>query len=148
MVFCGMLPRDARPENPLAFVDPRQLLKVQMLAGLFGGATLTPQILEPLVSVSEDSGSHGAPTLRLVLKNHRSGSARLVLRVDRVTPELLTFQVAGVEVQVQFRAWQIQTVIVDGVFDEPAELPVKQVDPQDLRRMFSALFAFALEKVQ
>jgi dienelactone hydrolase len=147
-VFCGVLPRDARPENPLAFVDPRLLLKVQMLTGVLSEAVLTPQILEPLASVAEDPDRDGTPALRLAWKNHPSNAARLVLRKDRVTPESLTFQTSDVEVKVTFRVWQTNTVIVDGLFDEPTDLTVKQVDPQDLRRMFSALFAFALEKVQ
>ena len=49
---------------------------------------------------------------------------------------------------VTFRGWQVNTVAHDAMFDPPAGLPEKEVDRQDLYRMFSAMFNFAVESAQ
>jgi len=79
------------------------------------------------------------------LKNHRPGSARIVMRKDRSGPESIRFQMKDLEGTILFRNWQIDTVALDAIFEEPPGCRVQDVDAEDLRRMFAAMFDFALE---
>ena len=145
LVYRGTASADPRPGNPLAYADLRQLRKLQAVVGTLGSVALAPQILETLLSVSDDTGPDGLPALRVTLKNHRPGSARIVMRKDRSGPESIRFQMEDLEGTILFRNWQIDTVALDAIFEEPPGCRVQDVDAEDLRRMFAAMFDFALE---
>jgi hypothetical protein len=136
-----------RPGGPAAFADSRQIQKTQAVIGALGGVAMAPQILETLLNVADDTGPDGLPALRVTLKDHRAASARIVLGKDRSTPEAIHFRVKDLEGTILFRNWQIDTVAADELFEEPPGRRVQDVDAEDLRRMFAALFDFALEHV-
>ena len=70
-----------------------------------------------------------------------------MLGKDRSSPEAIHFHVKDLEGTILFRNWQIDTVTPDELFEEPPGRRVQDVDADDLRRMFAALFDFALERV-
>ena len=136
------------PGDPLAFADSENVLALQMTAGLAAGVSIAPHVLNQWVQVDDDTPPQGPPAIRVVAKEDNLGSLRVVLKQDRRTPQSATFDVAGVRGTVNFRAWQLNTVAHHAIFDPPAGVPQKEVDRQDLYRMFSAMFNFAVESAQ
>jgi len=70
------------------------------------------------------------------------------LSPDGKTPQLLSFAVPGAAGTVRFLGWQINTVAHEAMFEPPAGLPSKDVETEELQRMFSAMFDFAMEKME
>jgi hypothetical protein len=70
---------------------------------------------------------------------------QLVFRDDGRTPDRASFDVAGVSGTLQFRVWQINMAAQESLFEPPADLPRREVDQTELRRVFSAMFNFAME---
>ena len=136
------------PGNPLAFAAAENVLKLQMAAGAAVGVSVAPHVLGQWIEVTDDTPAQGPPAIRVVVKEDNLGSLRLVLKEDGRTPDRATFDVAGVRGTVTFRGWQTNTVAHDALFDPPAGIPAKEVDREDLYRMFSAMFNFAVESAQ
>lgn len=145
VVFKGTSAPDTPPGDPLAFADPQCLLKLQALGGALAGIALVPATLERWVGVSEEPGEGGAPAVRITRNDRRQDQARLVFCKDGVTPRSLAFEVEGVRGTVLFRGWQVDTIAHDSLFEPPRDVPCRRVDNEDLYRMFSALFNFAVE---
>ena len=67
---------------------------------------------------------------------------RIVLRDDRSGPAEIDFQTKNLTATVLVRNWQIDTVALDGLFDEPAGRRIEEVDADDLRRHVLRRFRF------
>lgn len=135
----------AGPGDPLPFADPRYLMRLKMLAGAVGGAMLAPDIVDPLANLTEESASAGGPVIRIEPKGRQQGVFRLRFHEDRTTPDSLEFEVQGFKGTVRFRVWQMGTVARPELFAPPANVPIQQVEAEELYRIFSALFNFAME---
>jgi len=149
-VFQGVLDQERKeqPGNPLAMADPEHLLKLRMVQGLIGGIMLTPAILDQWITASDDT-TDDKPAIRIAVKDKKNrGSLRLVFKPDRKTPETLTFSFDEASGIVGFRAWQVNTIAHDSLFEEPAGLKRKEVKQVNLVRIFSAMFNFAMEKLE
>lgn len=131
--------------DPLQYADPKHLTKLRMVGGLAAGLGLAPDMLEQLVSLSEEADPEGGKLIRLDLKKGGQGILRLSLADDQKTPGKITFDVGGVQGTINVRSWQINTVAHDAMFDPPAGRTVKEVNRDDLYRIFSSLFNFAME---
>jgi hypothetical protein len=147
-VLAGVLPAGGKPLDPQALVDPKHLLKLQMVSGLLTTLTMAPDVLDRWVTITDDTGADRAPAIRITRKDKRQDHLRIVLQDDRTTPRGATFDAEGVRGSVTFHAWQLNAVAHESLFREPAGLPTKEVDQSDLVRMFSALFNFAMESIQ
>jgi hypothetical protein len=147
-VFQGTKNAPSPPQDPLALVDPKYLLRVRAAAGAIGGAALAPDILEPLVAIAEDRPVEGRKTIRATLKGRGKGVLTFQLQEDGKTPRLLTVAFPGVRGTLTFRAWQLHTPTQDAIFDPPGGLAVKHVEAIELTRIFSALFNFAMENLE
>ena len=134
-----------QPSDPLAFADPRYLMRLKMLAGAVGGAMLAPDILDPLATITEEPGPAGLPVIRIEPKGRHQGVIRLRFQEDRTTPETLDFEVRGFKGTVRFRVWQLGTVAQPELFVPPTGLPVRELQAAELCRIFSAMFNFAME---
>lgn len=147
-VFQGTLAPDAEPGNPLAYADPQHVMKLKMLSGAVGALVLVPDVLERWAAIEDGTSSDGDRVVLIASKRNARDRAELVFNEDGKTPQRLTFHVSGVRGTVTFRAWQLNTVAHDALFEEPATPPRQQVDAVDLYRIFSAMFNFAMENVQ
>jgi hypothetical protein len=148
IVFKGTLPPGTEPGNPLAFADKQHVRKLQVLSGILAAIAIAPDMLQRWVIIEELPADDGRPGVRVVRKDRKGDSLRIVLKKDGKTPQSLTFDVEGVRGTVTFRAWQFGTVAHDALFEPPGKLPCQEVDPVDLQRMFSAMFDFAMENVE
>ena len=132
------------PADPLAYVDPKHLTKLRMLSGVLAAVAMAPDVLDRWVMISEDSAD-AEPAIRIVRKDRPQDQVRLVFQADGVTPRSATVAVEGFRGTVVFHAWQFDAAANDGMFQEPAARPSKDVSSDDLVRMFSAAFTFAVE---
>ncbi len=146
MVFRGAAGRE--PGDPLAFVNAKNLVKLRVVAGAVAGVSLAPDMLDQVVTVADDTRAGGPEAVRITLKDKRQGSVRLVKKADGRTPASLDFDIDGVRGSIVFRAWQINTLAPEALFDPPAGLPEKVVDATELDRIFSAAVNFAVESVE
>jgi dienelactone hydrolase len=147
-LFKGVRNLKGAPGDPLAFADPRGMMRLRMVSGAVAGAMVAPEILDSLVAVAEDKAPDGKRTVHLTLKGKNRGELQLTLREDGTTPQRLLFDVPGAAGQVEFRQWQINTVAPEAMFDPPSELAEREVDATELQRVFSALWNFAMENVE
>ena len=92
------------------------------------------------------TGVAGARAVRITSRKDPADWGRLVLAADGRSPDRLGLDIDGVRGTVTFRAWQINTIARDELFKPPADLPVREVRRADVRRMFTSLFNFAMEK--
>lgn len=146
-VFCGTQGSGEGPVDPLAHADPKYTGKVRMLATGLAAVTFAPTILEQAITVADDEPQGKFPAIRLTLKGKKD-HARLVLSPDRKTPRSATFDVDGVRGEVTFRAWQANTVAHDSLFEPPGGLRRQEVGRDDVCRIFSSMFNFAMEMTQ
>jgi hypothetical protein len=147
-LFRGTKNGKTRLHDPLAFAEADHLLRLRMLAGAIAGAALAPDILEPMATITREPPVQGERAIRVDLKGGSRGAFRLVLTEDGKTPRLLSFAVPGAAGTVRFRGWQTGTVAPEAIFDPPAGLAPKDVEAEELQRMFSAMFNFAMEKME
>lgn len=133
------------PTAPLQYANPKHLTKVRMLGGLAAGLALAPDMLEQLVTITEETSSDGQKSVRLDLKKRGQGTFRVSLADDQKTPTKITFNIAKVQGTITVRSWQTNTVAHAAMFEPPAGLTVKEVKRDDLYRIFSSLFNFAME---
>jgi hypothetical protein len=132
----------------VAFADPEHLVRIRMVAGAIAGARLAPEILEPLAAVTGEPAGGRDQAIRIALKGRNRGTLRLLLGEDGKTPRALTFDFPGAQGAVKFNGWQTNTMAHEAMFDPPAGLTPKEVPAEELRRVFSAMFNFAMEKAQ
>jgi len=147
-LFRGIANGKTRLRDPLAFAQADHLLKLRMVAGAVAGAALAPDVLDPLAAIADEPAANGQRAIRVVLKGQDRGTFRLLLSPDGKTPQLLSFAVPGAAGTVRFLGWQINTVAHEAMFEPPAGLPSKDVETEELQRMFSAMFDFAMEKME
>ena len=138
----------ASPGDPLALADPQQVLKLRMAAGAAGAIALAPDLLNQWCTITDDSPPGGPKAIRVVLTGASRGSLRLVLRDDGTTPRTVMFDVEGAQGTLVVHGWRTNTVAHEAMFEPPAGLPVKEVDQEDLYRIFAAMFNFAMESMQ
>ncbi|MCR4413787.1 MAG: alpha/beta hydrolase [Thermoguttaceae bacterium] len=137
-----------RTTDPLAFADPKYLMRLKVAAGAVGGAVLAPDILEPLATITEERSIQPGPAVRIQLKGRNQGEFLLRFKEDRTTPASLDFDVPGAKGTVTFRVWQMDTIARPELFEPPAGVPAKHVDSVELYRIFSAMFNFAMEQFE
>ncbi len=137
-----------RPTDPLAFADPKYLMRLKVAAGAVGGAVLAPDMLESLATITEEPSVPPGAAVRIQLKGRNQGVFVLRFREDRTTPASLDFDVPGAKGTVTFRVWQMDTIARPEAFAPPAALPVKHVDSVELYRILSAMFNFAMEQFE
>jgi len=148
VVFKGVGDPAGEAGDPLAFADPEHFLRLRMAAGAAAGLAIAPHVLNQWLTVTGDTSDDGPRTIRIALKDKNQGNVTLVLKEDGKTPQQVTFDVAGVQGTITFRGWQANTVAHPSMFDPPAGIPEKEVDREDLYRIFSAMFNFAVESTQ
>ncbi|MCX7427610.1 MAG: dienelactone hydrolase family protein [Planctomycetia bacterium] len=135
------------PARPFAGVDPKNLVKLRVVAGALAGASLAPSLLDSVATFAEEKTDEGR-AVRITFKGKLHGSALLTLKLDGKTPRRLTFDVDGTKGAVTFVGWQTDTVAPDALFAPPPDAPVTEVDRADVYRIFSSLFNFLMEMVQ
>jgi len=146
--FVGDAGADFTPGDPLKFARKEDLMKLRMAAGAAAGVVLAPDILSRWVDVVDVPSDDGPRTIRITSKQDAADTATIVFTDDGRTPSQANFDVDGARGTVEFRAWRRDAVAHAALFDPPADLEVELVDPADLYRTFSAMFNFAMEKVQ
>jgi dienelactone hydrolase len=134
--------------DPFGFADPEHLLKLRVAAGAATGLALAPNMLEQWLEILEVTEGDGTHKIRLTLKEKEKGTVDIVLRDDKLTPHQVTFDVAGVKGTATFHGWRTDTVAHLAMFEPPAAVPHKEVGSVVLRRVFSAMFNFAMENTQ
>ncbi len=145
-VFRGRERGDAA-RDPLAQADPKYVAKVRALAAGLSGLLLVPGMVEQALDVRNDSDPGGPNAILVTMKEKKRNTVRIVLDRDR-RPISAAFDVDGVRGEVAFRAWQTDTVAPDELFQPPAGLAVREVDPADLYRIYSAMFDFLMEMTE
>jgi len=149
-IFLGTLGSSNRTADPFQFADRDSLTKLRAAAGAAAGVALAPGVLEQWLQISdvrrtEGDEKAGPRTLRLRSKERPQDFVELTLRDDRTTPHRVRFRVGGVKGSATFRGWQIDTVAHEALFEPPPDAPTREVDPEKLYRIFSAMFNFAME---
>ena len=125
--------------------DPKQLVKLRVLAGALASASIAPDILDRWATITDDSAAGKIPAIRIVRKDRPQDYVRIVLEQDRSAPASAEFDVEGIRGTVTFHAWSFNAVAHDSMFQEPVGLPTKEVPAADLTQMFSAGLNFAAE---
>ena len=139
------LSRRERGTDPLAYVEPKQLVKLQMLSGILNTLAMTPNILDRWVTIRDEAAAGKAPVTRITRKDRAADYIEIVWRADQATPAMATFEIEGFRGTVVFHAWEFNAAAREAMFQPPADVPVKEVAATDLVRMFSAAFSFAAE---
>ncbi|NQT40598.1 MAG: prolyl oligopeptidase family serine peptidase [Planctomycetes bacterium] len=153
-VFRASSETSEKPGDPLRFADPQYLTRLKMLSGALAAVALAPEVIEPLAEVTDELSPEGTPVIRVRVKKGDRGTGQLFLADDGVTPKRLTFSGGNIRGTVVFGQWQINAAAEDELFDEPrktsdgAPLVIKEVDHEELTRIFSAMFNFVMETVQ
>ncbi|MBN1589593.1 MAG: prolyl oligopeptidase family serine peptidase [Pirellulales bacterium] len=135
-------------ETPPPAIDPKHLLKLQMVSGVVAGAAMAPSLLDSVVTLEEDRAATNVHAVRITSKKDPSDWARLVLHADGRRPDRVEFDVDGTRGTVKFLAWQFNSPVEEERFAPPADLPVREVRRADVERMFVAMFNFAMEKAK
>lgn len=133
--------------DPLYKADPKYVAKYRALAGGLGGILTLPGLIEQALDIKEikdDAQSNDPPAIWLSLKNKPKDSIHLTLDKDR-RPTNATIKISDMSGEITFRAWQFNTIAVDGLFQPPTDRPLKEVSSSDLYRMFGATFDFLME---
>ncbi|MBN2291821.1 MAG: prolyl oligopeptidase family serine peptidase, partial [Pirellulales bacterium] len=138
----------ASGNNPLSFIDEQHVLKLRMARGLVTGIALAPTLLDNFATFSEETGSNGASVLKIMPKDKKHGHATLATLDGQGTPDELKYSAKDVAGTLKFHVWQTDTIGRDELFRPPSGLPVREVARDDVYRMFSALFNFAMEMAQ
>jgi hypothetical protein len=147
-VFCGTGGPATGSDDPLQFADPEQLVKLRVAGGAAAGLALAPTVLDQWVTLADDTQEGRPRAIRIALKEKNRGEIRLEFAGDGRTPRAATFDVEGVRGQVTFRGWQTGTVAHDALFEPPSGVPQKEVGREELHRVFSAMFNFAMESAE
>jgi dienelactone hydrolase len=141
----GTVPSGDSPADAVAFGDPKQLMKLRVVAGALASASIAPDILDRWATITDDTAAGDAPAIRIVRKDRPQDYVRIVLQQDRSAPAIAEFDVEGIRGTATFHAWSFNAVAHDSMFQEPAGLPIKEVPAADLTQMFSAGLNFAAE---
>ncbi len=144
-VFYGELPPDREPDDPRRFAAEENVLKLGAASGLLAVLSFSPESLERWIEVTDEPDHEGGPALRITGKDRPADHAVLVFHKDGTTPKEASFDVEGVAGRVEFRAWQVDTIAHDPLFEPDPDAAVQKVDPDDVYRMFAALLNFAVE---
>ena len=142
-VFVGEKPEKTR--DPLAEADPKHVAKYKTLAAGVGGWLLLPGLLEQTLDIKDDKPTSGPSAIQISIKGKPKDAVRLTLDNEQ-RPARATFDVGETKGEVQFRAWQFNTIAPEELFQPPSDRPTKQVESSDLYRMFGASFDFLMEQ--
>ncbi len=135
--------------SPLAFAEQKHLLKLQMAAGLVAGVSFSPDLLDNLAAFEEKVGDDGRRELRISRKGEKKReSIAIFVQKDATTPDEIRLSIKGVEATLKFHVWQMNTVGHEALFHPPGDLPEQEVERDDIYRVFSSLFNFAMEMAQ
>ena len=147
VVFRGVLGTKGASRDAAAFADPRYVQRLDVFAGIAGAAALAPQILDRWVTIEPGPAEGNGSAVRIVGRGASRDFIRLAFQADGQTPRQAEFDIGGVRGTVTFRAWQLNAIAQDRWFQEPDGLSAKEVDREDLARMFAALFNLAVESI-
>lgn len=135
--------------NPLAFADPKNLVKLQMGAGLVAGISLSPNLLDNLAVFKEQTGGDDSRELLVSRKGgNKHESIVIVMQENSTAPAEIKVSIKDTAATIKFHVWQIDTVGHEALFHPPGDMPSREVERDDIYRMFSSLFNFAMEMVQ
>ncbi|MDY0170225.1 MAG: alpha/beta hydrolase family protein [Thermoguttaceae bacterium] len=146
-VFYGQLPPDRTPDSPFHLAAEPNMLKLRAATGLLAALSFSPELVERWVAASEED-KDGQPAIRVVRKDRAGDFGVLVFHKDGVTPKEAVFDVEGVKGRIVFRAWQIETIAHETLFEPAGEATVQKVDADDVYRMFAAIVNFAAETIR
>ena len=148
IVFRGKAAGDSSAET-VTIGDPKQLMKLRVLAGALASVSIAPDILDRWVTVTDDTPPGDDPgkrlAIRIVRKDRPQDFVRLEFLYERGGPLIATFDAEGVRGKVVFHGWPSDTLADESFLQEPGGLPVKEVPAADLLKMFSAGLNFAAE---
>jgi hypothetical protein len=110
---------------------------------------MAPSILEQIVRIEPDGSPTEPYAFRIQSKKEKGPDhIRIVFQSDRETPRRLTFQIDQFRGTLEIATWRTGVPAKEGLFQPPTGLPVHEVDSDDLIRIYSAMFNFAMEFVQ
>ena len=125
-----------------------------MVEGLISTLALAPEILDQWATVDALPGKGKGQVIRVTrptpTSGHPPGSSdvlRLFLSED-AAPERLEVEAQGVRGTLKFHAWQTEAIAQDALYQPPQGLPVKEVPPADLLRMWAAAIDFGYENIK
>jgi dienelactone hydrolase len=145
VVFHGALLRNEAHANPLSLVNQEYLKHLKIVEGLVAAVAMAPEIIDQWVTVSD----FPIEKLNILTVQRRGGSERVHLYSDADhNPEHLEFDIQGITGTIKFHAWQLNAPSQEQLYEEPQNLPVKQVPAADLVKMWAAVFDFAGETIQ
>ncbi len=147
-VFYGELPPDRAPDRPFHLASEANMLKLRAAGGLLAALSFSPELVERWVAASDEKDDNGRPGIRLVRKDRPGDSGVLIFHEDGATPKEAAFDVEGVQGRVVVRAWQLDTVAHETLFEPSGDAVIEKVDADDLYRMFAALLNFAAETIR
>lgn len=148
VLFRGIQGLASGPGDPLQFARSEHLLKLRMLGGIVAGLGLAPDLLEQFAQIGDDTTPDGRKRIHIETKENDQTTIDLHFKEDRKTPDRLRVETPEVDIAIEVRSWQINTIAHDAMFDPPSGLTNKDVPRDDLYRIFSALLNFAMENVE
>ena len=135
--------------DPLSYAKPEWLTWIRMAGTTLSTLHMAPGILEQIVRIEPDGSPKEPYAFRIQSKKENGPDhIRIVFQSDRETPRRLTFQIDQFQGTLEVATWQTGVPEKQGLFQPPAGLPVHEVDSDDLLRIYSAMFNFAMEFVQ
>ncbi|HOM18584.1 MAG TPA: hypothetical protein PLQ00_14730, partial [Thermoguttaceae bacterium] len=117
-----------------------------------------PSLLQSLLEAEEIQPASGpkvadSPTaaqtgrvLQLRQKEKKQNTLQMVLTPEG-RPSQIELSIDKVRAKITVHGWQVDAPAPAPLFDPP-DLPIQQVDPEDLVRIWSALVEFMMEKME
>lgn len=146
-VFMGSRDSEKLAGSPLRFVNPENLVKIQVAAGTLAGIAMAPEIMEQAATITDATAAGGPRTLRIESKGDE-GTLLVVFDSDGKTPRDVTFEVKSVKGKAIIHGWQTGAAATPEMFEPPHGNTVQEVERGDLYRIFGALVNFAMENLQ
>lgn len=163
-VFVGRInqgqeaPTSPQRPDPLKFVPDRHLGRIKVWTAALRGAVQMPSLLQSLLEAEEIQPASGpkvadSPTaaqtgrvLQLRQKEKKQNTLQMVLTPEG-RPSQIELSIDKVRAKITVHGWQVDAPAPAPLFDPP-DLPIQQVDPEDLVRIWSALVEFMMEKME
>jgi dienelactone hydrolase len=132
--------------SPLALANPDYLARVRLVAGAMTTLPLAPRILEEVAYVHYEREADYPRAILIAPKQKidPEDQARILFAADGITPQQITFDLAGFRGTVTIDAWQTHGTCDEKLFQPPADLTVQEVTPANVYRLFATLFNSAM----
>jgi len=149
VVFKGTVEAAGEAAGPWRFADPQYIDRLRMLAGAAGGVALAPDILNQFCTIRQRGPSAaGGPVFEVTLTGRDGGTLEIELSQDGQAPRRIAFDAGGARGRIDVRGWQVNTVAHPAMFEPPAGSPVREVEGEDVHRVFGAALNFVMEKME